>query len=787
MPDNKRNKKPSSNKTTEINVIPTVDVVVFPQMVVPLLVLDDKVIAGIQEASETNQEILLVAAKITSENYSGPIGTEDLYRVGTVGKILRVMSLSDGSIKVLIQGVYRADIGLVSSKNGILKAKVSNREFCSNVDKKPLIDAKAKEVLGVIEKLGKFLGEYGREFQVLASQIQDPERFVDFILSQMGAPVDRMQNLLEKTSVLDLLDEVFKLFNFELEAEKIRHEEPDSDPRSKDNSFRDRMRNLRREPAADEEDGELDLLFKKIETLPLTKEAREEAERQIRRLERTSSDSLEAAVIRNHLDWLLGMPWGVFTQDNCDLIKTKQILDQDHYGLDLAKERILDHLSVKTFQSNHNAPILCFSGPPGVGKTSLGRSIARAMGRKFQRIALGGVYDESEIRGHRRTYVGALPGRIIQSIKKAGSMNSILIIDELDKLGSTGRGDPASALLEVLDAEQNASFYDNYLGVPFDLSGVMFIATANDSSAIPVALRDRMEIVELSGYSDEEKLRISKSYLVNKVTNNYGLDGKGFSVPDDILNFVVQNYTRESGVRELERMIQKMCAKFARSLIETGDKISFTQENIRTYLGNRRFVCDEIDKTDRIGVTNGLAWTAYGGEILQVEAVIMPGNGKIMLTGQLGDVMKESAQAAVSYARAHCAKFGIDPKLFKDYDLHIHLPAGAIPKDGPSAGITVLASILSAFTGRPIDGKCAMTGELNLQGLVLPIGGVREKILAAKRHGVDYVILPDKNKNDVSESFLNIQDLEVIFFNNVDDILNRVLLPKNADLKCGMT
>lgn len=785
MPDNKRNKKPS-NKTTEINVIPTVDVVVFPQMVVPLLVLDDKVIAGIQEASQNSQEILLVAARITSENYSGPIGTEDLYRVGTVGKILRIMNLSDGSIKVLIQGLYRADIGVISSKNGILKAKISSRDFCANLDKKPLIEAKAKEVLGVIEKLGKHLGEYGREFQVLASQIQDPERFVDFILSQMGAPVDRMQNLLERQSVLDLLEEVFKLFSFELEAESIRREGGNDFQsfQGKDNSFKDRMRNMRREQ--DEEETEIDLLIRKIETMPLSKEAREEAEREVRRLERTSSDSLEAAVIRNHLDWLLGMPWGTFTQDNCDLIKTKQILDEDHYGLDLAKERILDHLSVKNFQANHNAPILCFSGPPGVGKTSLGRSIARAMGRKFQRIALGGVYDESEIRGHRRTYVGALPGRIIQSIKKAASMNAILIIDELDKLGSTGRGDPASALLEVLDPEQNSSFYDNYLGVPFDLSGIMFIATANDSSAIPNALRDRMEIVELTGYSDDEKLRISKNYLVNKVTNNYGLDGKGFGVTDDVLNFVVQNYTRESGVRELERMIQKMCAKFARSLIETGNKVDFTTENIRNYLGNRRFVCDEIDKTNRIGVTNGLAWTAYGGEILQVEAIIMPGSGKIMLTGQLGDVMKESAQAAVSYARSHCGKFGIDPKLFRDYDLHIHLPAGAIPKDGPSAGITVLSSILSAFTGRPIDGKCAMTGELNLQGLVLPIGGVREKILAAKRHGVDYVILPDKNKHDVQEGFLNIDNLEVIFYNNVDDILNKVLLPKGAQLKAGI-
>lgn len=778
MPNNKGSRKPG-NKPSEINVIPTVDVVVFPQMVVPLLVLDDKIISGIKDASEKGENILLVAARISSDNYSGPIGTEDLYRVGTVGKIMRIMSLSDGSVKVLIQGMHRANVGVVNSQDGVLKAELSQREFSTDSDKKAAVEAKIKEVLGVVEKLGKFMGEYGREFQVLASQIQDPERFVDFMLSQMGAPVDRMQGLLEKKSVLELLDEVKSLFSFEFETEKVRRENmgSDSDPQQdRDLIFRERLKNMKRE--VDEEEGEIDAIRKKIENTPMSKEAKEEADRQLRRLDRTSSDSLEAAVIRNHLDWLLGMPWGVYTQDRCDLAETKKILDEDHYGLELAKERILDHLSVKAFQANHNAPILCFSGPPGVGKTSLGKSIAKAMGRNFQRIALGGVYDESEIRGHRRTYVGALPGRIIQSIKKAGSMNCVLVIDELDKLGSTGRGDPASALLEVLDPEQNGSFYDNYLGVPFDLSAVMFIATSNDSSAIPHALRDRMEVVELSGYSDHEKLKISKNYLIDKVVDNYGLSEKGFQIDDAVMNFVIQNYTRESGVRELERMVQKICAKFARSLVENGKKAEFSVDNIVSYLGGRRFAHDELDKQNRIGVANGLSWSAYGGEVLQVESIIMPGSGKIILTGQLGDVLKESAQAAVSYARSHCKKFGIDPKLFKDYDLHIHLPAGAIPKDGPSAGITVLSSILSALTGRPIDGNCAMTGELNLQGLVLPIGGVREKILAAKRHGVNQVILPDRNKSDVQESRVDVSDIEVNFFSNVDDVLNKVLLPK---------
>lgn len=782
MSENKSGKLPFL-KPSEICVIPTVDVVVFPKMVVPLLVLDEKIIAGINEASRKEEDILLVAAKIGSDCYSGPIGTSDLYKVGTVAKIMRVMPLSDGSVKILIQGQYRADIGQIKSKQGILKAAVCERLFSLNEEDRSVVDQKAKDVLTVIEQLGKFLGEYGREFQILASQVQDPERFADFVLSQMGAPVERMQCLLEKQSVLELLEEVKNLFSFELDSEQARRDgtAPDQNLKDKDSLFRERLRNMKKD--VDEDENELELLRKKISDLPLSAEAVEEAERQLRRLEKTSADSLEAAVIRNHLDWLLGMPWDVFTKDCHDLVKTKAILDEDHYGLESIKERILDHLSVKTFNSNHNAPILCFTGPPGVGKTSLGKSIAKALGRNFQRIALGGVYDESEIRGHRRTYVGALPGRIIQSLKKAGSMNCVLLIDELDKLGATGRGDPSAALLEVLDPEQNSTFYDNYLGVPFDLSSVMFIATANDASAIPHALRDRMEVVDLSGYSDEEKLKICKKYLIDKVLGNYGLAGQGFEINDDVLNFVIHGYTRESGVRELERVMQKICAKFARSIVETGKKPNFTQANIGEYLGNRKFVFDEMDKTNRIGVANGLAWTAYGGEILQVEAILMPGHGKMTLTGQLGDVMKESAQAALSYARSHFKRFDIDPKLFSNYDLHIHLPAGAIPKDGPSAGITVLSSILSALTMRPIDGSCAMTGELNLQGLVLPIGGVREKLLAAKRHGVKNVLLPEKNKGDVQDGFFNNHGFDVSFYSNVNAVLDKVLLPKKSKIK----
>jgi ATP-dependent Lon protease len=484
---------------------------------------------------------------------------------------------------------------------------------------------------------------------------------------------------------------------------------------------------------------------------------------------------MEAMVIRNYLEWIFALPWGVETTDNLDVAHAKKVLDEDHYGLKEIKERILDFISVRKLKQDSNAPIICFVAPPGTGKTSLGKSIARSLGRQYFRISLGGVKDEAEIRGHRRTYVGAMPGRFIQGMRKAGSMNPIIIIDELDKIGSDFRGDPSAAMLEVLDPQQNKQFYDNYLGVPFDLSKTIFIATANSLDTISTPLRDRMEIIQLSGYTPNEKLHIAKQYLVDRAIESTGLDKEMFNPDDAVLHNLIANYTRESGVRQLERLIKKLCSKSVRSFVETGKPILFTAHNVETYLGPQKFIDEEMEQEDQIGITNGLAWTPYGGEMLKIEAITVPGKGALLLTGQLGDVMKESAQAAMSYIRAHAEQFGIKQDVFTSHDLHLHVPAGAVPKDGPSAGITILTSMLSAFTKRPIRAQYAMTGELNLRGHVMPIGGVKEKILAAKQNKMTHVILPDRNRNDLIDADEISEGINIIWVKRAEEVLEHVL------------
>jgi ATP-dependent Lon protease len=474
----------------------------------------------------------------------------------------------------------------------------------------------------------------------------------------------------------------------------------------------------------------------------------------------------------------LSLPWGVYSKDSIDISQAKKILDDDHYGLEEVKDRILDYLSIHVLKEDCNTPLLCFAGPPGVGKTSLGKSIARCMNRKFFRLSLGGVHDESEIRGHRRTYVGALPGRFVQGLRKTKTANPVFMIDEIDKIGASGKGDPASALLEVLDPEQNVNFYDNYLGVHFDLSKVIFIATANDISSIPAPLRDRMEIIQLSGYTFEEKIEIAHRHLLEKAIQSTGLANKGIEISKNVIGEIITGYTREAGVRSLERTIQKLCSKYARAIVEKNKKIEFTAQNINQYLGIRKVPLESNLYENKIGVTNALAWTPYGGDVLQVEAVLTPGKGRLILTGQLGDVMKESAQAAVTFAKSHAKLFDIDKKLFTKYDLHIHLPAGAIPKDGPSAGVTLLSSIFSVFTGRPINATYAMTGELNLQGNVLPIGGIKEKILAAKQRGLHNIILPKLNKKDLEGLEGVSKDLNIFFVEKAEEVLDHVLLPQ---------
>lgn len=762
-------------------VIPTIDVVVFPHMVVPLLVLDEKIIKGINLALEGDKKVMLLAAKQQPSGYNGPIGVQDLYSVGTIGHIMRVMNLPEGGIKVLTQGYSRALVEEIITNKDILTVRAQEIPFDADESHRPEIERRVREIIQLTEKMNGTGKSFGPDFQVILSQINDPERIADFLISHLTLNIEHSQQLLEKSSIIELLDGIFFHLQSQMEIskvqERVRLNARESINKSQREYYlREQLKAIQKE-LGEESDSEFDELKAKVDTLPLTEEAQNEAKRQFRRLEKTSPDSLEATVIRNHLEWLLGLPWGQFSKDNVDIDHAKKVLDEEHFGLEEVKDRILDFLSVRRLKEDGHAPILCFAGPPGVGKTSLGRSIANCLQRSYFRIAVGGVHDESEIRGHRRTYVGALPGRFVQAFRKAGSMNPVIVIDEIDKIGASGRGDPSSALLEVLDPEQNATFYDNYLGVHIDLSKAMFIATANDLSTIPGPLRDRMEIIQLSGYTLEEKVEIAERHLIKKAIKGVGLENKGIEIGRDIVAEIINCYTREAGVRDLERNVQKLCSKFARAMVEGRQNVSFSPENLVEYLGPRKVSPEYLSNKNKVGVTNGLAWTPVGGEVLQVEAVLMPGNGKLMITGQAGDVMKESAQAAVSYARAHMDFFKINPKFFTEYDLHIHLPAGGIPKDGPSAGVTLLSSVLSALTNRPINSTFAMTGELNLQGTVLPIGGIKEKVLAAKQNGLKNVILPKLNQKDwVGMSDVE-KDLNILWVESVEEVLDHVLMP----------
>lgn len=765
-------------------IIPTVDIVVFPQMVVPLLILDEKIISGVEQAMRESNKVLLLAAQQKTDDYQAPISISDLYHVGTVGNIMRVMNLPEGGIKLLVQGIARAHIVEILSDHESLQARITNVQYVPAPFNEQHAEHQLRDLILIIEKISSTGRLFGPDFQVILSQIQDYDRICDFILSHLNLTVPQAQEILEQDNFNQVLDLMHKYLVKELEMngvhEKIQYHTRESINKSqKEYYLREQMKAIQKE-LGEEGDLELDFLKKRLYELPLSEEARQEGIKQFKRLQKTSPESMEATVIRNHLEWLLSLPWGVKTEDNLDIQQAKKILDENHYGLEEVKDRILDFLSIKSLKENCNVPIVCFIGPPGVGKTSLGKSIASCLGRKYYRISLGGVYDESEIRGHRRTYVGALPGRFIQAIRKAESMNPLIIIDEIDKIGMSNRGSPSAALLEVLDPEQNHTFYDNYLGIHFDLSQCLFVATANDYSSIPAPLRDRMEIISLTGYTSEEKYAIASQHLVTKAIKNSGLENRNIIIPEDVINEIIFGYTRESGVRELERAVQKLCSKYARCLVEKNEQIEFSIQNLHNLLGPRKIPKENVFKANKIGVTNGLAWTPFGGEILQVEAVLMPGSGRLILTGQLGKIMKESAQAALTYIKAHAQDFGVLQKKFKDYDLHIHLPAGAIPKDGPSAGITLLSSILSVYTDRKVNGEYAMTGEVSLQGQVLPIGGLKEKILAAKQNGLNNVILPKLNEKDLIGLDKISEGMTLFLVDSVQEVLERVLMPVDA-------
>lgn len=776
-----KNKSIYDNIPEILPVVPTMDVVVFPNQIVPLLVLDERIINGINKSlQEEPKLVLLLASKKQSDTHPGAIGTKDLYNVGTIASVMRLIKTPEGGIKILVQGIAKAYVHQIAADEDLLKATTELIIF-DNTAEDPEIAAQIKNIKAIAEQISTSGYALSPDFHIILSKINDPDKISDFILSHLNLRVDQAQELLETRNCKHFLEGLYKHLAQELEVsemqENIKTRARESMNKSqKEFYLREQLRAIKKELGEDDSE-EVDRLRAKAAELLLPEEIQLEVNRQLNRLEKTSPDSMEAAVTRTHLDWIISLPWGKETQDNLDINRAKEILEQDHFGLKDIKERILDYISIKRLKADGSSPILCFSGPPGTGKTSLGKSIARSLGRNYFRISLGGVKDEAEIRGHRRTYVGAMPGRFIQGIRKAGTCNPVIIIDELDKIGADFRGDPSAAMLEVLDPQQNKSFYDNYLGVPFDFSKVIFIATANTIETLSEPLKDRMEIIHLSGYTMEEKVKIAEKYLVKKALAESGLSEYPVIFSEQLLSDIIVNYTRESGVRELERLIKKLCSKTARTLVEQNKLLQLSSENLEQYLGPQKFIETDTYNENHVGISNGLAWTTYGGEMIKVEAVLMPGKGKLILTGSLGNVMRESAQAALTYAKSHAQEFNINPKMFTQFDLHVHVPGGGIPKDGPSAGVTLLSSILSAFTERPISAEYAMTGELNLRGNVMPIGGIKEKILAAKRNRVPHVILPAKNKNDLIGFEDIAHGIDLIWVQHANEVINHVLLP----------
>ncbi len=758
----------------ELPVLPLRDIVVYPFIIVPLSVSRDRSIKAVERALSDNRMILLVAQK---DSVTEDPGDEDLYNIGTVGVIMRMLKLPDGRIRVLVQGVARARIEAISSTQPYLEAKiarVAETSGGSTMEQEALLRS-VKKSLERSVSLGKAISS---EVMVIAGNLEDPGRLADLVASNLDLKVDDAQAVLKVLDPAARLKKVHELLNKEIDLlvmqqEINTHAREEIDKSQREYFLRQQMKAIQSELGEGNDLAEEVEAFRaKARKSKMPKKVLEEVDRQIGKLERMHPDSAETATVRNYLDWMVNLPWSVQTKDNLDLKKAQQILDDDHYGLEGIKERIVEYLAVRRLKKKMRGPILCFVGPPGVGKTSLGRSIARALGRKFVRISLGGIRDEAEIRGHRRTYVGSMPGRIVQGISQGGSNNPVFMLDEVDKIGSDYRGDPSSALLEVLDPEQNNSFRDHYLNVPFDLSNVMFVATANLLDPIQPAFRDRMEVITLSGYTEEEKVEICKRHLIPKQVDENGLQPTQVTFTDKGIQTIIEKYTREAGLRSLEREIAKFCRKLARRVAEGKlGPYRATPSMIEDLLGVPRINPEMALVSNQVGVATGLAWTAAGGEILFVETTTMPGRGRLILTGHLGTVMKESAQAALSYARSHAAEFGVNMNSFGDIDVHVHVPEGAIPKDGPSAGITIATSIISVLTNRPARRTVAMTGEITLRGNVLPIGGVKEKVLAARRAMIETVILPEGNRKNLEEiPKLFRKGLKFAFVSNVMEV-----------------
>jgi len=768
----------------KIPLLPIRDIVVFPYMVLPLFVGREMSIKAIEVALEGNRMIFLTSQKdINVENPS----PSDLYSVGTVGVIMRMLKLPDGRIKILVQGVARAKTVKFVQKEPFYQVEIKTLpDVPASVGLET--EALMRNVKEQIEKLVSFGKVILPDIMVVIENVEDPGKLADLAVANMGLKVEQAQEILEIADPMQRIKRIHEALGKEIELlsmqQKIQADvRGEIDKTQREYFLREQLKAIQRELGeTDDRSEDMRELREKIKEAKMPEKAAKEAEKQLRRLERMHPDAAEASMTRTYIEWLAELPWSKATKDNLDLKAAHKVLEEDHYDLEKVKERIIEYLAVRKLKEKMKGPILCFVGPPGVGKTSLGKSIARALGREFVRISLGGVRDEAEIRGHRRTYVGALPGRIIQGIKTAGNNNPVFMLDEIDKIGADFRGDPSAALLEVLDPEQNNSFSDHYIGLPFDLSRVMFITTANMTDPIPGPLKDRMEIIRLSGYTEQEKLGIAKSYLIPRQLTEHGITEKQIAIPDKTLLQVIAEYTREAGVRNLEREIGHLCRKVARKVAEgEHDLFTITPQNLHTYLGVAKFMPEVEREQDEIGVVTGLAWTETGGDILYIEATTMRGKGALTLTGHLGDVMKESAHAALTYVRSRAGKLGIQPDIFAKTDVHIHVPAGAIPKDGPSAGVTMATALASVFTNVPVRKDIAMTGEVTLRGRVMPIGGLKEKTLAARRAGIKTMIIPKENEKDLDDipKYLR-KDMQFIFATTMDDVILTALRKKQA-------
>lgn len=757
-----------------IPILPLKNTVLFPGVVVPITVGRDRSLALVKEAYESNKTIGVVAQKDESIEDPDP---DEIYQIGTVAQILKLIKMPDGSKSVVIQGRSIFKINEITQTDPFFRAEIEG--YNQDMDISGIeLDASMRSIKETASKIVNLSPNIPSEASIAIDNISSPSFLLNFISSNLQVSLADKQELLEIQTFSKRLNRIMEHLNKELQvlnlSEEIRTKvKSDIDDQQRDFYLRQQMKAIQEALGEDSEYQEVEKLRKAFhEKKGLSKDARETVEKELQRLEMTPNSSPNYGILHSYIEWILDLPWAEYSKDKLDLKRARKILDEDHYGLEKVKKRIVEYLAVLKLKKDMKAPILCFVGPPGVGKTSLGKSIARAMNRKFERFSLGGIHDEAEIRGHRRTYIGALPGRILRSMKKVGTGNPVLMLDEIDKVGSDFRGDPTSALLEVLDPEQNDTFTDNYLEVEYDLSKVLFIATANSLETIPAPLRDRMEIIHISGYTQEEKIEIAKKYLIPKQIEENGLTKKQFKISKAAIQRVIDEYTRESGVRNLERQIGSLCRNVA-AKVASGeiDKFNVGVDDVEDILGKRKFFSEAAERTTVPGVATGLAWTPYGGDILFIEASVSKGSGKLHITGQLGEVMKESAMLALSYLRAHAEELNIPEFAFKYWDLHIHVPQGAVPKDGPSAGVALFSAITSIYTQRKVKGTIAMTGEITLRGLVLPVGGIKEKVLAAKRSGIKKVYLPKKNEKDVAEIETDVLgNLEIEYLKRMEPI-----------------